>query len=299
VARHGAFWCNAAHARIGGMDRSHRLNRRGWLALASSAWLPAQALADPTPEEPLQLTVELSTEWRRMAGQGGGLSKVERALVTVVRPPAFDASADWPVLVVNATSDRGYSSSRALLQAYRAAAAEAGWVIVAADPEPAVSQDEDLLGLRYVLGSAALAAVRPMWKGAERARVAFAGFSGGAKYAGWLAALFHKQGTAVIGAYMAGVNTNAIGEAAQKFGLERDEPFHRVPIFLQGGQKDRVATPAQHQGIETDLKRDGFKQVRLAFVPGPHAVDASLLADALRWFAAPAAQAPAASDAGR
>jgi len=201
------------------------------------------------------------------------------------------------VLVVNATSDRGHSSSRALLQAYRAAAADAGWVIVAADPEPAVSQDDDLLGLRYVLSSAALAAVRPMWKGADRARVAFAGFSGGAKYTGWLAALFHKQGTAVAGAYMAGLNTNAIGEAAEKFGLVRDEAFHRVPIFLQGGRKDRVATPAQHEGIEADLKRDGFKQVRLEFVPGLHAVDAAPLAGALRWFAASTAVAPAASAA--
>lgn len=243
------------------------------------------------------MSVALSAEWRQMAGQGAR-SKVEQALVTVVRPPAFDVSTDWPVLVVNATSDRGHSSSRALLQAYRAAAAEAGWVIVAADPEPAVSQDDDLLVLRYVLGSAALAAVRPMWKGAERARVAFAGFSGGAKYAGWLAALFHKQGASVIGVYMAGVNTNAISEAMQKFGLERDAAFHRVPIFLQGGLEDRVATPAQHEGIEVELKRDGFRQVQLKFVPGPHAVDASPLGNALRWFAAPAAGEPAAS-AGR
>jgi predicted esterase len=95
------------------------------------------------------------------------------------------------------------------------------------------------------------------------------------------------------------VNTNAIGEAAQKFGLERDEAFHRLPIFLQGGQKDRVATPAQHEGIEADLKRDGFRQVRLAFVPGPHAVDASLLAGARRWVAAPLPPAASASEAAR
>lgn len=277
------------------MDRIDLFDRRQLLALASSAWLTGLARGEPAEAAGVEASVALSAEWRRMAASGGGLSKVEQAQVTVVRPRGFDAAGEWPVLVVNATSDRGNHSSRALLQAYRAAADEAGWVIVAADPQPEVDQRDDLLGLRYVLGSAALAVVRPMWKGAERARIAFAGFSGGAKYSGWLSALFHKQGAAVAGAYMAGVNTNAIGEAAGQFGLARDEAFHHLPIFLQGGLKDRVATPAQHEGIADELKRDGFDRVRLAFVPGPHAVDASLLAGALRWFGSP--QAPAASDA--
>jgi len=263
----------------------------GWLAVAS---LSGPAQAEPSAGEATEVRVGLSAEWRQLAGREGSAAKVEQALVTIVLPPGFDAAREWPVLIVNATSDRGHSSSRALMQAYRASAAAAGWVIVAADPEPAVSQDDDLLQLRYVLGQAALAALKPMWKGAEQPRIAFAGFSGGAKYAGWLAALFRSRGAQVAGVYMAGVNTNALGEAAKQFGV-LDDATRAVPVFLQGGLKDRVATPAQHRGIEGDLRAAGFKRVQLEFVPGPHAVDATPLQGALQWFAGPTPEAVPAS----
>jgi hypothetical protein len=45
-----------------------------------------------------------------------------------------------------------------------------------------------------------------------------------------------------------------------------------------------VATPAQHRAIESELARDGFRHVRLEFVPGGHALEPTPLADALRWF---------------
>jgi predicted esterase len=273
---------------------------RGWKNKLGGWWLmalvlsPSLSSADATSGEPMQLRVGLSTEWRQLAGGGAGPSKVEQALVSVVLPPGFDAAREWPVLIVNATSDRGYNSSRALMQAYRAAAGAAGWVSVAADPEPAVSPDEDLLQLRYVLAHAALAAVKPMWKGADQPRIAFAGFSGGAKYSGWLAALFRSRGVQVAGVYMAGVNTNALGEAAKQFGV-LDDVTRAVPVFLQGGTKDKVATPAQHRDIEDDLRVAGFTRVRLELVPGDHVVNASPLQQALAWFAQPVPQAVAAS----
>ncbi|HEV8689061.1 MAG TPA: hypothetical protein VGQ91_02100, partial [Ideonella sp.] len=108
-------------------------SRRLWaaaclLALAAVA-SRAAALAEPT-----QLRIELPAEMRMLAGQGGRPSRVKEALVSVAWPPGFDAQREWPVLVVNATSDPGYNSSRALAAQYRASAAAAGWVVVAADP---------------------------------------------------------------------------------------------------------------------------------------------------------------------
>jgi predicted esterase len=232
---------------------------------------------------PIEFRVELPTELRELAGQRGRPLPPKQALVTVVAPPNFDAAREWPVLVVNATSDPGYNSSRRLLQAYRAAAASAGWIIVAADPEPAVSQADDQLMLRFALDLAALVALQPHWKDAGRAPLAFAGFSGGAKYSGYLAALFRRQGARLAGVYMAGVNQNALGEAARQFGV-LDDALREVPVFLQGGTRDRVATPAQHRAIESELARDGFRHVRLEFVPGGHALEPTPLADALRWF---------------
>jgi predicted esterase len=189
------------------------------------------------------------------------------------------------VLVVNTTSDPGFNSSRALAALYRPSAAAAGWVVVAADPEPGVSQDDDQLSLRYVLDAAALAALKTRWRDADKPLLAFAGFSGGAKYTGWLAALFHSQGARVGGVYMAGVNQDALGDAARKFGV-RDASFRQLPVFLQGGLKDEVATPAQHRRVQAELRDAGFKQVRLEFVPGDHDVDSSLLQGALEWFVA-------------
>ena len=230
-----------------------------------------------------EFRVELPAELRELAGQRGSPTPVKHALVTVAVPPEFDAALEWPVLVVNATSDPGYNSSRRLLQAYREAAAKAGWIAVAADPEPAVSQADDQLTLRFALDLAALLALQPHWKDAGRAPLAFAGFSGGAKYSGYLAALFRRQGARLAGVYMAGVNQDAFGEAARRFGV-LDDDLREVPVFLQGGTRDRVATPAQHREIESGLAREGLRHVRLEFVPGGHAIDAAPLADALRWF---------------
>jgi predicted esterase len=248
------------------------------------AALPGAWAADAG--DPEQLRVELPAEVRMLAGQGGRPSKVKQALVSVAWPPGFEAGRDWPVLVVNATSDPGYNSSRGLAAAYRSAATAAGWVVVAADPEPGVTQDDDQLTLRYALDVAALAALQGRWRGAEKPLLAFAGFSGGAKYTGWMAALFHSQGARVAGAYMAGVNQDALGDAARKFGLAKDASFRSLPVFLQGGTDDNVATPAQHRRVQAELRDAGFQHVRLEFVPGGHAVDASLMKGALEWFAA-------------
>ena len=258
-----------------------------WRRLLSLALLLVMTGARSEAAEPGELTqlrIELPAEMRMLAGQGGRPSRVTQALVSVAWPPGFDAARDWPVLVVNATSDPGYNSSRALAVAYRAGAAAAGWVVVAADPEPGVPQDDDQLSLRYALDAAALAALQGRWRDADKPLLAFAGFSGGAKYTGWLAALFHGQGARVAGVYMAGVNQDAFGDAVRKFG-QKDGAIRQVPVFLQGGLKDRVATPAQHRRVEFDLRDAGFKRVRLEFVPGEHAVDAAPLQGALAWFA--------------
>ncbi|WP_439384931.1 hypothetical protein [Ideonella sp. YS5] len=272
------------------MDFPFKRSRRAWLAWISSSLAAGAAPSGArgaapalVPGELTEFRIELPAELRELAGQRGHPTPVTHALVAVAPPSHFDPGREWPVLVVNATSDPGYSSSRQLLRAYRAAAAAAGWIIVAADPEPAVSQGDDQLMLRFALDLATLVALKPQWKDAGRAPLAFAGFSGGAKYSGYLAALFRRQGARLAGVYMAGVNQNTFGEAARQFGI-LDDSLREVPVFLQGGTRDRVATPAQHRAIESDLARDGFRHLRLEFVPGGHVLDTTPLEDALRWF---------------
>jgi predicted esterase len=64
-----------------------------------------------------------------------------------------------------------------------------------------------------------------------------------------------------------------------------DEEYRSIRVFLQAGQSDTVATPAQHREIRAELLRRGFHSLRLEVVDGGHRVDATWLPTALEWFA--------------
>jgi hypothetical protein len=78
--------------------------------------------------------------------------------------------------------------------------------------------------LGYALATAAMDAVlHPQWRDAGRATLAFGGFSGGAKYAGWLAALFTTQGARVSGIFLSAVNEEPVATAAQQLKVLDEE----------------------------------------------------------------------------
>jgi predicted esterase len=206
---------------------------------------------------------------------------VAHARVTIVVPADIDTTA--PVLIVSATADPEGNSSRRLLRAYAEPALANGWILLAADPEEKVTFDEDDVSLRLALDMAALAVLEQQRPGAKKAPLAFAGFSGGAKYAGWLAAAFASQGRTVIGIYQAGINEDTVVAAATQFDV-MNATFRRVPVFLQSGQKDEVATPVDHRAVAARLKKAGFEHVRIEYFSGQHEVNAGPLPAALRWF---------------
>ena len=262
--------------------------RRLCILLAALLAVPV-ALAAPglTPGALNEFTVELPVELRKMAGRGR-LSPVKHALVGIAIPADIDAAHEWPVLVVSATSDPQFRSSRRLLGEYAATALAAGWIIVAADPGEDVTVEQDDVPLRLALAKAALAALALQRPAAAKAPLAFGGFSGGAKYSGWLAAAFASEGRTIIGIYLAGINQETLVAAAEKFNV-LDAKFKDVPVFLQSGQRDEVATPDEHRTVLADLKRGGFRRVRMEYFPGAHEVNPSLLQAALEWFRAMAA----------
>jgi predicted esterase len=229
-----------------------------------------------------EFNVELPQELRQIAARGGP-TPVAHALVTVAVPANFDGARSYPVMIISATSDPGYHSSRRLLGAYGEIAVAGGWVLVAADPAEEVPVERDDVNLRYALNAAALAALQSQWPGAGKAPLAFGGFSGGAKFAGWLAAAFARQGRSIIGIYLAGINSDTVIAAARDFGV-LNETFRRTPIFLQSGQNDVVATPGDHRSIQGELERAGFRQVRIEYWAGSHDVDPRSLRTALDWF---------------
>jgi predicted esterase len=229
-----------------------------------------------------EFQVELPAELRRLAGRGP-LSPVMHALITVAVPQSFDAARDWPVMVINATSDPKYHSSRALLRAYRETALEAGWILMAADPLEEVTVDQDDVSLRYALDAAALAVLKLQWPGAAKAPLGFGGFSGGAKCSGSLAAAFASEGRTIIGIYLAGINEDTVTPAARTFNV-LGETYRRVPIFLQSGETDEIATMADHRRVYDDLKHAGFRNVRIEHFAGAHEIYPPPMRLALDWF---------------
>ena len=261
-----------------------RVLMRRFLVLLPVLFVASAALAAPglRPGGSSEFKVELPRELRQLAGRGQ-LSPVTHALVTVALPPNFDIARDWPVMIISATADPQYHSSRRLLRAYAETALAAGWILLAADPAEEVSAEQDDMALRYALNIAALAALASQWPGADRASLAFGGFSGGAKNSGWLAAAFASQRRAIMGIYLAGINENTVVAAARHFKV-LDETYRRIPVFLQSGEQDEIATPADHRAVHDELKRAGFRHIRVAYFPGPHAVDPARLRTALDWF---------------
>lgn len=253
------------------------------LALLPALLLASTAFAAPDLKPGLnEYKVELPKELREMAGRGK-LSPVTHLQVTIAAPANLDMAHQWPVLVMNATSDPQFNSSRYLLSAYADVALKAGWIVVAADPLQEVSVQQDDVPLRLALDTAALAVLDLNWPAGFNAPLAFGGFSGGAKYAAWLAAAFASRGRTVVGMYLAGVNTNEVSPAATQFKI-LDPSFKRIPIFLQAGEKDEIATPQDHITIRDELRRLGFKNVRLNYSSAAHEIDPAPLGKALEWF---------------
>jgi predicted esterase len=275
-------------------DRGARALMNRFLALLPALFGVSATLAAPGFEAGglNEFKVELPRELRQVAGRGH-LSPVTDALVTIAVPANFDMARDWPVMVISATTDPGYRSSRRLLGAYAGIMLPDGWILVAADPAEEIAAEQDDIPLRLALNSAALAALESRWSGARKAPLAFGGFSGGAKASGWLAAAFADQGRTIIGIYLAGVNEDTVVSAAKHFAV-LNETYRRVPIFLQSGEKDQIATPADHRRVYEELKRARFRHIRVEYFPGAHVVDPASLRTALDWFRALAAQPNAA-----
>ena len=112
------------------------------LFLTSLSASTACAAPGPIADSLNEFNVELPTELRELAGHGKP-SPVTHARVTIGVPANVDMANHPPVLIVSATADPEYHSSRRLLGRYSEAALANGWIIVAADPEENVSFEDD------------------------------------------------------------------------------------------------------------------------------------------------------------
>ena len=236
------------------------------------------------PGKTTEIRIEMPDALRRMAG-GGALSPVSGALIAIAVPENFDAARAWPILIVSATSDPGYNLSRRSMRGFVEPALTAGWVVLAADPaEPLAGVDDDTNVLRYALIKTALAALASAWPDSTRWPIAFGGFSGGSKRTGVLALVSTIEGRRPIGLFLGGCNEAAAVWALEEYRKPLPQ-FLRVPVFLSSGERDAIATPAQHRQVQRDMIGAGFSRVRLDSYSGRHELNQQQVRAALEWFA--------------
>lgn len=251
--------------------------------LLGSNLLPAPAAPNIPPGEVTAFTVPLTLPQRRFIG-GGQPANTDRALCAVAVPPGFDPARTWPVLIVSATSDPGYNSSRLWLkERFAATALAAGWIVIAADPPTPQPPAVDTPELRYTLAVAALEELERHWPGLHDWPLAFGGFSGGAKHSVFLAALFARAGRPGTGLFLGGCNLDVADDALNRYAPPRKE-FVRTPVFISGGNNDPVATPVEQARVEASMRGNGFGHIRRESYPGGHEFHAPHLATALKWL---------------
>ena len=263
----------------------------GWLTLTGcslastspSLTPPASPLSIP-PGEVIEFSAQLNAEMQRLAGASGGKGDIAEARCAVAVPADFSPERAWPVLLVSATSDPGYNSSRALLRQFAPPALRAGWIVIAADPPREVGVAADTDALRYALLAAALERLQAGWPGLARWPRAFGGFSGGAKHSALLGAFSLLLGHPPIGIYQAGCNQATMRTVLTLSGLPRDR-FLATPVFLSSGRQDRIAPPDVMEDVADELTSAGFRTVKLEHFAGDHEVYTPHIETALRWFA--------------
>src|SRR5437867_1213442 len=148
------------------------------------------------------------------AAQGGNPRPTTgRALLMF--PKNFDPARSWPILIVTSTTDLDRTS---IMDApwYRDAAIKEGWVVLATDT--AIRPRADSLQWRLSILTAGLRMIRTDWPQSAQWPVAFAGFSGGAKRSGILAAMLaSNRGVKICGMYLAGISSNRLTAAAKDY----------------------------------------------------------------------------------
>src|SRR5207249_7696378 len=129
--------------------------------------------------------VPLSAQAKSYAVQGG--NPVPPSAVAMLATPAnFDPRKSWPVLIVCSTSDFKRQNRDDLVQFYRSVGLTEGWVLLAGDgPQRARN---DTAEWRLAMTLASIDALHHSFVGAEKWPMACAGFSGGAKGRGSIAA---------------------------------------------------------------------------------------------------------------
>lgn len=208
-----------------------------------------------------------------------------RASVGLFVPVGFDPTKSWPVMIISVTdtgrSQGKFPSSVNSMGAYIQAAKSQKWVLLAADCPGHLTP-----GLPYnrcALAEAALEALMDAWPASKQWPIATAGYSGGAKYSGWLGGWFSESGRNVLGMFMGGCNEDMASRALQELRPSK-KVFNRTKVFLSIGSRDEIAGPDKAETVVKSLKRSGFDDIQSVVFDGVHELRRDHLMTAMDWF---------------
>jgi hypothetical protein len=233
--------------------------------------------ARPGPLVEIQFPV--SKYFQDIAATGGNL-RPETGRAVLSFPPGFDPARRWPILIVTSTTDFNRTSPMDAF-AYKPPADAEGWVILASDAT--IKPKFDATPWRLAMLGAALEAMRKDWPQSRNWPVAFVGFSGGAKRSCLLGAMMAKgRAVNICGFFLSGINADKMSEAYKTYGPGGD--FLKTPIWISGGMDDGIAAPPLIGQVAANMRRTGFKRVRLEHFMGGHQLKRAEVKLALRWF---------------
>ncbi|PYI87195.1 MAG: hypothetical protein DME26_06880 [Verrucomicrobia bacterium] len=205
--------------------------------------------------------------------------KADTAKGGLVVPEGFDPTKACPLLIISVPSS---ASALAGIRSYTNLALSQGWAVLAADSPIGSTVEEDTIAWSWAMLSSVLEYLARTWPAARQCPVVCAGFSGGAKRSGCIAAAMTKDNYRVIGIFMGGCNQDFASLGLQLY--HPGDRFKQVPIFLSAGTIDPIASPEHARAVKQSMDRTGFKRVRLVEYEGGHRLDEEALKVALEWF---------------
>jgi len=239
------------------------------------------------------LSETLTAKVKKFTGGKDGYSDVDmtKALVGLFVPANFDPAKPWPIIIASVTDsgrDKGKNpSSLKSMGAFIDAAKSLGWVVIAADCPGYLTPG--LPANRAVLAEAALEEMAKQWPASKDWPVSTGGFSGGAKYSGWIGGWLSKAGRKIQGMFMGGVNEDMAAKALNDWNVPRKD-YTQARVFVSTGKEDNIAGPAKTDAVVKSLKRSGF-EVKEEIHDSGHEVNKAHVLAAMKWFAEPAGKA--------
>jgi hypothetical protein len=229
-----------------------------------------------TPGEICEFTAPMNAKAKLEVGR----LKIQSSQVrgALLLPDKFDLRKPWPLLIVSVPSG---GQSIPYMRAYTNAALALGYAVLAADG-PQVPAEVDSIQFGWAMLSSALEQMNRNWPPTKNWPMACAGFSGGAKRAGSMAAALVQQNARVIGIFMGGANEDRATLGLQLY--KPGERFKQVPIFLSNGANDPIAGPEPAASVKQSMMETGFRNIRSESYEAGHRLDEANLKEALRWF---------------